>query len=199
MFLNCPAYLDQRGRPTMRAACRGQVPVHHAFHRRARGRRHDQVPGRPLLQRGHRVPHLGRHGQGRSGHCRRQLPPPGVTASRAVMMTVAVAAGPPRGMSPPSRGGTSPAEHRSRVLPGPPCRPVDHRHAPAPQAHHLRLPAGSRRQQRSPHPGLRRAPAQLTPQSSVRASSHRQTATRRRPWPRTRPSPSRPAAGAMTR
>ena len=71
----------------------------------------------------------------------------------------------------PAKPGRNAArQHRSRVLPGPPCRPVAHRHAPAPQAHRLRLPAGSRRQQRSPHPGLRRAPAQLTPQSSVRVN-----------------------------
>ena len=82
------------------------------------------------------------------------------------------AAGPPLRHFPakPERR-RSPPEHRSRVLPGPPCRPVDHRHAPAPQARRLRLPAGSRRQQRSPNPGLRRAPAQLTSQSSAQVTA----------------------------
>jgi hypothetical protein len=41
---------------------------------------------------------------------------------------------------------------------------------PAPQAHRLPSPHGSRRPQRSPHPGPRRAPAQLTPQSSARVN-----------------------------
>ena len=90
----------------------------------------------------------------------------------------------------------SPPEHRSRVLPGPPGRPVDHRHAPAPQAHRLRLPAGSRRQRRSPNPGLRRAPAQLTPASGT--GQRLPPARLRQPGPARR-QPSHPASGPGSR
>jgi hypothetical protein len=35
------------------------------------GKRHNQVPRRPLVQRAHQIPRLGSHGQARSGHYRR--------------------------------------------------------------------------------------------------------------------------------
>jgi len=35
------------------------VQIHHEINRRAAGRRHDQVPGRSLVQRAHRIPHPG--------------------------------------------------------------------------------------------------------------------------------------------
>jgi hypothetical protein len=69
MFLDCPAYLDHertvrcglpaevRCRFTMRST---DGPIEAAMIR---------CPGRPPLQRGHRIPHLGQHGQPRSGHC----------------------------------------------------------------------------------------------------------------------------------
>ena len=78
MFLDCPAYLDQEGTVTVRAARRGQVPLHHALNRRAGRKRHDQVPGRPLLLRGHLIPHLGRQRTGTT----RTLPGPGSRAGR---------------------------------------------------------------------------------------------------------------------
>jgi hypothetical protein len=76
------------------------------------------------------------------------VPAPGMTASSAVMMAVAVAADPPARSSRRAGAEGPPPEHRSRLLSGPPCRPVGHRHAPAPQAHHLPRPDGSRRHRR---------------------------------------------------
>ena len=91
----------------MRAACRGQMPVHHALHRRAHRKRHDQVPGRPLLLRGHRIPHLARQGPARPGQCRSDIP-------RRVRQRPGQPGQPwrpswrriPLGMSPPSRSVT---------------------------------------------------------------------------------------------
>ena len=54
-------------------------------------------------------------------------------------------AGPPGGLSPPSRSGQLAARTPLPLLPGPPCGPVDHRDGPAPRVRRLRLPDGSRR------------------------------------------------------
>jgi hypothetical protein len=56
MFLECPAYLDRRHHK-MWASRRSGSAVHHEIHRRAPGKRQDQVPTRSLVQRAHRVPH----------------------------------------------------------------------------------------------------------------------------------------------
>ena len=169
IFLNCPAYLDHQGavrcglpaevrcRFTMRST---DGPVESAMIRCPAGHCFSGAI-ESLTWDG-----KDKHDPGTAA----AASPPGVTASSAVMMTVAAAAGPPCGISPPSRGGTLAGRTPLPRTTWATRRPVDHRHAPAPQAHRLRLPAGSRRQQRSPHPGLRRAPAQLTPQSSVRVN-----------------------------
>ena len=148
MFLNCPAYLDQdravrcglpaevRCRFTMRStdgpleSVMIRCPIGHHFSAPIEFLTPDSTdnhdPGASGL--GSRAGrdslqrgHEGRHGDGGSA---------------------------PR-ISPPSRSGKAAPEHRSRLLPGPPCRPVDHRHAPAPQAHRSPLPDGSRR-----HPAI---------------------------------------------
>ena len=171
MFLNCPAYLDQEGavrcglpaevrcRFTMRST---DGPVESAMIRCPAGHyfcgaiesltwdgkdKHDPGTAAVTSPAGRDSLQRGHDGRRRYGRVRR----PGF----------------------PRRAGAerSPPEHCSRVLSGPPGRPVDHRHAPAPQAHRLPLPAGSRRQRRSPNPGLRRAPAQLTPQSSAQVTA----------------------------
>ena len=93
------------GRQTMRAACRGQVPVHHALNRRAPGKRHDQVPGRPLTSAGpsNSSPRTARTTTIRA--LPEPVPAPGVTASRALMMAATAGADPPSGISPQSRSG----------------------------------------------------------------------------------------------
>ena len=55
------------------SAVRGQVLVHDALNRRAPRERHDQMPAGLLVQRARRTPHLGTHGQARSGHYRQML------------------------------------------------------------------------------------------------------------------------------
>jgi len=53
-------------------------------------RRHDQMPGQPLVQQAHRIPHLGTHRSARSGYCRkcsrRQVPVTWPTTLRVIMM-----------------------------------------------------------------------------------------------------------------
>jgi hypothetical protein len=70
LFLDCTAYLDQEGAPTMRASGRGAMPVHNAVQPRADRGRHDQVPGPALVQRANRIPHLQPHAGARGEHCR---------------------------------------------------------------------------------------------------------------------------------
>ena len=98
------------------ASRQGQVPVHHALIRRAPRKRHDQVPRRPLVQRAHRIPHLGKPGQPRPGRCRGRFP-------RRAGQSVTAGAGPPSVTTPPSRSGRAAA--RTPRLPtiwgGPPA------------------------------------------------------------------------------
>ena len=87
------------------------------------------------------------------------------------MMAVTARTGSPPGIPPPSRSGEIAA--RTPLPPTtwatrPPCGSPS---CPTPPAHRLPSPAGIRRRQRSPHPGLRRAPAQLTPQSSAQITA----------------------------
>jgi len=134
MFLDCPAYLDQDGAVRCglpaEVSCRFTMhstdgPIESAMIRCPAGHyfcgtiesltwdstdKHDPGNAAVTSRAGHdsvQGSHYGR--DGRDGFAVRHFP---------------------------GRGGaeTSAPEHRSRLLPGPPGRSVDHRHAPAPQA-----------------------------------------------------------------
>jgi len=76
------------------------------------------------------------------------------------MMAVTARTGLPPGISPPSRTRKSPAptQHRSGLLSGPPRQPMDHRHASAPQAHHIPSSDANRHQRREQAHRARRSP-----------------------------------------
>ena len=62
MFLNCPAYMDNDG--ATRCGLPAEVGYRYIMqlHRRAAGKRQDQLPARPPLQWAHRMPHRARAG-----------------------------------------------------------------------------------------------------------------------------------------
>jgi hypothetical protein len=62
---------------------------------------------------------------------------PGAAASKAAMMAVTARTGSPSGISRPRRSEDIAARTPLPPTTGPPGPSVDHRHAPAPQAHRL--------------------------------------------------------------
>ena len=145
MFLTCPAYLDQDS--ALRCGLPAEVGCRFTMH----------STGGPLESVMIRCP---------AGHCFsgpiESLTPdstdnhdpspagPGSSARRDSLQHGHDDQGPAGPAVCPRRAGAerSPPEHRSGLLPGPPCRPVDHRHAPAPPRQHPPSPDRSRCQRR---------------------------------------------------
>ena len=147
MFLDCPACVDQDG--TVRCGLPAEVRCRFTMHST------DGVLESAMI----RCP-ADHHFSGPSDLSHRTartstiralpepVPAPGVTASSAAM-TVATAAGPHSGIPRRARAEGPPPEHRSRLLSGPSCPPVDHCHAPAPQGQRIPSPGASRHRRRA--------------------------------------------------
>jgi hypothetical protein len=78
IFVDCPAYLDERGLARCGLPAEIHDPLPGPVDRRAAGKRQNIVPTRTLLQRAYSVPYLGQEpgaaGQGTSGRLMSDVP-----------------------------------------------------------------------------------------------------------------------------